>query len=176
MRGSCRKVVLFLLLILIPMTVALTIPATPPTLALAPVEDTNAVVAGINGQVNICTPPNPCVTAKLQVNASGPDTEDLAGTMLIYRVAPYPAQPCIANVTGSVTLPGELPTATLTGTLNSSESTNTTCVGGLQGLSVTLSIDSASGLMRLTTISATGVTEFLAVGTGMLIVTQTEQT
>jgi len=174
MKSPRTYIVLSLLLMLTLDTIALTIYATLPALAVTPVDDTNAVVADINGQVSICTPPNPCLSAKLEVNASGPDAGDLSGTMLIFRVAPSPPQACIANVTGSVVLMSDVPTATLTGTLNPTEPTNTTCVGGLQGLSVTLFIDSASGLMRLTTVSSTGVTESLAVGTGILI-TETEQ-
>jgi len=78
-------------------------------------------------------------------------------------------------VTGSLALlTDEIATATITGTLKSTDPTTATCVGGLQGLSITLYIDSASGIIQLTTVSSTGVTETLAVGTGILTITETE--
>jgi hypothetical protein len=168
--------VLSLLLLFAPLTIAPTIFQTPPVFAIPqPVDAANAVVADINGQLITCNSTNTCITAKFQSNASGPDTADLAGILLIYGVSPAPSQPCMANVTGNVAISTDgAPTATLTGTLTPANPAATACVGGLEGLSVTLFIDSMFGTVRLTTVSPTGVTETLASGWGALTVTQTQ--
>ena len=156
------------LFLLISLTIAPTIFAMT-----LPVNAASTVIAEVNGQLNICHTPDPCFTATLQANASGPDAEDLTGILLIYRAAPSPPQPCMAAVTGDATLQADAPTATLTGTLGPAESAAAAaCVGGLQGVSVTLFIDSMFGIIRLTTISSTGSTEPLGSGTGTLIITQ----
>ena len=110
---------------------------------------------------------------KLQANASGPDAADLTGMLLIYRAAPFPPQPCAANVTGNVALNNlDAPTATLVGTLGPAEPATAACVGGLQGVTVTLFVDSMFGIIRLTTVSPAGLAEPLGSGTGTLIITQ----
>jgi len=165
------------LFLLISLTIAPTIFAIGPTFVMAsPVNAASTITAEVNGRLNICHPPDPCFMAKLQANASGPDAQDLTGMLLllIYRVGPSPPQPCMsAAVTGDATLQADAPTATLTGTLGPAESAAAAaCVGGLQGVSVTLFIDSMFGIIRLTTISSTGSTEPLGSGTGTLIITQ----
>jgi len=96
MEGSRRSIVLSLLLALIPLTFALTL-SIPSTYALPPsVNDANVITVDVDGQLNICNPASPCLTAKVQVNASGPDTEDLTGTLLIHRIAPSPPKPALA--------------------------------------------------------------------------------
>jgi hypothetical protein len=164
------------LILLISLTIAPTIFAIVPTFAVAsPVDAASTIIAEVNGQLNICHPPDPCFTATLQANASGTDAEDLAGMLLIYRTAPSPPQPCMAAVTGNASPQTYAPTATLKGTLHPGEASNATCAGGLQGFSVTLFVDSMSGIIRLTTVSAAGYTEFLGSGTGTLVITQFEQ-
>jgi len=158
------------LILLISLTIAPTIFTIIPTFAVAsPVNAT--FTAEVNGQLNICHPPDPCFMATFQANASGPDAEDLTGMLLIYRTAPSPPQPCMAAVTGDVSSQTYAPTATLKGTLSPAEASNATCAGGLQGFSVTLFVDSMFGISRLTTVSAAGYTEPLGTGTGTLIVT-----
>lgn len=134
----------------------------------------STITAEISGQVNICNLSNPCSIATLEVTVSGPDPQDLTGTLLIHRPVPSPPEPCVASVTGSVSNlnAGDAPTATIQGTLHVA-GLGTACVGGLQGSSVTLLVDSMFGTIQLTRVSSSGVTEFLASGTGFLIVTQT---
>jgi len=165
------------LFLLISLTIAPTIFAIAPTFAMtSPTDSGFSIIAEVNGQLTICHPP-PCFIAKLQANASGSDAPDLTGILLIYRAAPYPPQPCAANVTGNVVIPSNLdaPTATLMGTLGPAEPTTAACVGGLQGVSVTLFVDSMFGIIRLTTVSSAGSTEPLGSGTGTLVVTQMGQ-
>jgi len=171
MRDPCRRIVLPLLLAMVALTLAPRL-AIPSIFALR-VVDVNAVSADINGQLNICNPPTPCVNVKLQANASGPDTSDLTGTLLIYLTSPSAPQTCVGDMIASVVLQaGESATATLTGTLKPTNPTATSCIGNLQGLSVTLSVDGPFGFMRLTAASSSGETEDLAVGTGALVVNQ----
>jgi len=165
------------LLLLISLTIAPTIFAINPTfLMVSRVNADFVIIAEVNGQLNICNSPDPCFPAKLQANASGPDAGDLTGTLLIYSAAPLPPQPCMANVTGSVVLPrNDAATATLMGTLGPVEAANATCAGGLQGLSVTLFVDSMFGIIRLTTISPAGYTEPLGSGSGFLSISESGQ-
>ena len=164
------------LFLLISLAVAPTIFAIDPTFAMvSPVNAAFTIIADVDGQLNICHPPDPCFMATLQANASGPDAEDLTGMLLIYRAAPSPPQPCMAAVTGDASVQMYAPTATLMGTLGPAEPATAACVGGLQGFSVTLFVDSVSGFIRLTTVSSAGYTEFLGSGTGTLVITQLGQ-
>jgi len=164
------------LFLLISLTIGLTIFAIGPTFAMTlPADSGFSIIAEVNGQLTICHPP-PCFIAKLQANASGPDAADLTGMLLIYLAAPFPPQPCAANVTGSVVLSmNDAPTATLVGTFGPADPATAACVGGLQGVSVTLFVDSMFGIIRLTAISSAGLTEPLASGTGTLVITQMGQ-
>jgi len=164
------------LFLLISLTIAPTIFTLHPTFAMtSPVDAGSSIIAEVNGQVNICTPA-PCFTAKLQAHASGPDSQDLTGTLLIYRAAPSPPQPCEAAVTGNVTLDKSgAPTAWLVGTLGPIEPSAAACVGDLQGVSVTLFVDPVFGIIRLTTVSPAGWIEPLGSGTGTLVITQLAQ-
>ena len=159
-RGSTE---LFLLISLI---------IAPTIFAASPVNAASTITAEVNGQLNICHPPDPCFMAKLQANASGPDGQDLTGMLLISSAALSPPQPCTSAVTGNAAVQTAAPTATLTGTLGPAEPAAAACAGGLQGISVTLTVDSMSGTIRLTTVSSAGSTESLGVGTGTLIITQ----
>ena len=155
------------LFLLISLTIAPTIFAMT-----LPVNAASTVIAEVNGQLNICHTPDPCFTATLQANASGPDAEDLTGMLLIYRAAPSPPQRCMAAVTGEVNSAMYAPTATLTGTLHPAETATARCVGGLQGFSVTLFVDAMFGTIQLTTVNPAGYTEPLGSGSGTLIITQ----
>ena len=164
------------LFLLISLTIAQTIFPISSTVAMtSPTDSGFSIIAEVNGQVTICHPP-PCFIAKLQANASGPDAADLTGMLLIYLAAPFPPQPCAANVTGSVVLSmNGAPTATLVGTLGPADPATAACVGGLQGVSVTLFVDSMFGIIRLTTVSPAGSTEPIGSGTGTLVITQMGQ-
>jgi len=61
------------------------------------------------------------------------------------------------------------------GTLGPVDSATAACVGGLQGVSVTLLVDSMPGIIRLTSVSTAGWTEPLGSGTGTLVITQVAQ-
>jgi len=168
MKDFLRTVVFSLVVAL----AASNVSSIPSTFAMS-AKDANAIEADINGQLNICNPSTSCINAKLQANATGPGTDDLSGTLLIYVTSPSSPQSCVGDMAGSIVLQvDESATATLTGTLKPTNPTSTSCVGNLQGLPVTLYVDSVAGFMRLSTTSSNGITEPVAVGTGALIVTQ----
>jgi hypothetical protein len=142
-----------------------------PLTAARLVDAANIVTAEIDGELNICHQPDPCVAANFQGNATGSDVTYLGGVLLIYSIEPYAPQPCIGAVAGRVVVSDGAAAATFTGTLAPANSAAASCVGGLQGLSVTLSIDTTFGIVQLTTISPAGVTETLASGSGALEIT-----
>ena len=110
--------------------------------------------------LSLCHPPDPCVNVRLDASLSGPSNDALTGSLTVKFQPPgppnfEPPDPCFASVTG-VMPPGPptMPTptsVTITGIFHGPGQSGKACIANLQGLTFTLTANSADGTITLTT-------------------------